>query len=109
MLMITYVWLFVLCYFGDQVTSAFENLHESIYMCDWHLFPLELKKYITPMLLLAHENVYMHGFYEFDCTLQVFEQVIPILLQIILVVSQKYAILYRLSTCRTNISQYYRI
>lgn len=58
------------------MTSAFEKLHKSIYLCDWQLFSLELQKYIQTMLIFAHENVYIHSFLDFDFTLRIFEQVI---------------------------------
>lgn len=76
MMTYSYTGLFLLCYYGDKVTSTFEDLRDFIYLSDWQLFPLEMQKYMPIMLMFAHEMVYMHAFAEIHCTLQTFEQVI---------------------------------
>lgn len=74
-LTLAYTGLFLFCYYGDQVTSAFEDLHDFIYLSNWHYFPLELQRYMPIILMVAHEMVYMHVFAEVHCTLQTFEEV----------------------------------
>lgn len=75
LLFVTYLWTFLICYLGNRVTAAFENLSLSIYMSNWQSFPLEVKKCIPQMLLLSQRPVYMRGFNNFHCTLPNFGRV----------------------------------
>lgn len=72
----TYLWIFGFCYFGEQVTSAFNDLHKTVYLCDWYSFPLKIRKFIPTILLNAQQPVHMRGFASFNCTLQTFKTVI---------------------------------
>lgn len=67
--------IFAFCYFGEKVTSAFDELHESINQCHWYLFPLEMKKYLTTILMISGKPVHMRAFASFNCTLHTFKLV----------------------------------
>lgn len=76
LLLSTYMWIFGFCYFGERVTSAFNDLHKTVYLCDWYSFPLKIRKYIPNILLSAQQPVHMHGFASLHCTLQTFKTVV---------------------------------
>ena len=70
-----YSWSLQFCYFGDKVTTAFDDLNETIYQCDWYLFPMEMRKYIPAILRMAQEPVQMHAFGTYHCTLETLKTV----------------------------------
>lgn len=68
-------WIYIFCHFGNKVTSAYQELNESIYLCDWHLFPMEIRKYLPILIMIVQKPIYMRGF-GFNCTLETFKTVI---------------------------------
>lgn len=53
--------VFAVCHFGENVSTAFGQLHESIYSIEWHSCPTELQKCIVPMLCFAQAPFYFDG------------------------------------------------
>lgn len=70
-----YFWTFIFCYSGEQVTTAFKNLRESLYISDWHSYPSEMRKGMFAMLVLSRQPVHMKGFLRFKCTMTTFDWV----------------------------------
>lgn len=70
-----YVVTFIFCYFGQKVTSAYEMIHDSMYLSDWNSYSMEIRKYMPIMLMLAKKPVWMQGFANSHCTLKTFQKV----------------------------------
>lgn len=61
-----------------MVTSAFLELDETVYAILWYNLPVELQKYLVPMLLSTQRPVIMKGVFALDCSRDTFKQVIII-------------------------------
>lgn len=68
-----FFWMFGFNFFGSRVTTAFEDLSESVYQCDWYLLPFDMRKHITTILAMAQKPVHMHVFAGYHCTLETFK------------------------------------
>lgn len=69
------MWLFIYCYFGDQMTSRFENIQSTLYLCEWYLLPIELEKSIPMILQSSKKCIYLQGFGSSSCTRETFKKV----------------------------------
>lgn len=69
------MWLFIYCYFGDQVTSRFSDITDTLYLCDWHLLPLHTQKNVPMMILAAQRFVHIKGFASSSCSRESFKKV----------------------------------
>lgn len=69
------MWLFIYCYFGDEVTSRFEGISDTLYLCNWYLLPLKLKKSIPMTIYGAKKLIYLQGFGSNSCTRETFKKV----------------------------------
>lgn len=67
--------LFTICYFGDEVTTHFDAVNESINQCAWYSFPLKIQKNMPMMIRLAQKPVYIGTFAEIHCTRETFKTV----------------------------------
>lgn len=70
------MWLFIYCYFGDQVTSQFNNIVDSFYSIDWYLLPLNIQKDLPLVIFAADSKVHIKGFGTTSCTRETFKKVI---------------------------------
>lgn len=69
------VWLYLICYFGDEVASHFRSISDSMYQSDWYLFSLEMKKSMIMVLAAAQKPVYICKFGQIHCTREIFKSV----------------------------------
>lgn len=77
-----YLWIFCICFFGERVTNAFEDLEHTVYQCDWYLFPREIQKFVPTIMINVQQPVNIRIFGKFNCTLRTFKQVISFYFQI---------------------------
>lgn len=75
------MWLFIYCYFGDEVTSRFDGIETKLYLCNWYLLPLPLEKCIPMIINSTHKPIYLQGFGSTSCTRESFKKVILIVEQ----------------------------
>ena len=61
------IYLSVLCLFGDEVNSKFDEIHNWIYYCNWLTFPYRIQKLIPTILIAAEKPVYIQGFMNVRC------------------------------------------
>lgn len=67
--------LFLLCNYGERVTTSYVTLNEQIYEKSWYLCPCEIQRYFIPVLLAAQQPVYLEGFARINCSLETFKRV----------------------------------
>lgn len=72
---LSYAHIYFFCIFGQRLSNNFENLNESVFMCEWYRFPVKSRKLINAMLLAAQYPVYIRGFGSSSCTLETFKEV----------------------------------
>lgn len=75
-LVILTIYLSVLCFFGDEVNTQYENIQNEIYDCDWLEYPLKVQKLIPTILIVAEKPVYIQGFMNVRCTRESIRKVI---------------------------------
>lgn len=63
------------CYFGDEVTTGFETINESIYQCSWVEFPLDKQKILTILMINSQKSVYIESCMNIRCTRDMFKKV----------------------------------
>lgn len=61
-------YIFVLCIFGDETTTKFEEIHLAIGKCKWNEFPIEIQKLLPLVLRVAQEPIYLGGYMNVRCT-----------------------------------------
>lgn len=66
--------VFAVCHFGENVSTALGKLHESIYNIEWYSCPLDIQKYMVPMLCFAEKPFYFDGVL-MDCSHVTFKRV----------------------------------
>lgn len=59
---------YLLCYFGENVTTALNNLDYSIYERSWYLYPLEFRQYVVVMMMAAQKPIYFEGVARLQCS-----------------------------------------
>lgn len=67
--------LFLLCYIGENVTTAYLDLNGKIFQISWYMCPLQVQKYIPFMMTHAQKEIYFKSFGSLDCTLDTFKRV----------------------------------
>lgn len=53
--------VFAVCHFGENVSTAIGKLHESIYNMMWLESPIELQRFLVTMLIFAEKPFYFDG------------------------------------------------
>lgn len=53
------IWLFLFCFFGDEVSVRFIEVNDAIYDCCWHQYPIELRQYFPFIMRSAQNPIYM--------------------------------------------------
>ncbi|XP_031622113.1 odorant receptor 94b-like [Contarinia nasturtii] len=72
----TYIDLFMVCYFGEELTTAFEELTNEIYRCEWNLFPNCVQRILPIVLQISQQPVQIKGFASFVCSRDTFKKVV---------------------------------
>lgn len=68
-------YIFVVCFFGDSVTTRFAEIGDTICECNWYEFPLNIQKMLLTMLIVAQKPVYIQGLRDTHCTLEFLKKV----------------------------------
>lgn len=67
--------IFFFCYFGQCLTTRYEELSIQIYCCDWHLFPMQAKKMLPVILNILNKTEVLQGFGNVFYTHEAFKKV----------------------------------
>lgn len=70
-----FVWIFIICDVGNEVTTHFSSIDDAIYECAWYKLPLNLKKYIPFMMMIAQKPIYIQSMGYIRCTRETFRMV----------------------------------
>lgn len=69
------MWLFIYCFFGDQVTNQFESLGPSLYQCNWYFLRLDFLTLLPFTILSTQKLIHVRGFGNSSCTRETFKKV----------------------------------
>lgn len=67
--------VFLICHIGENVSTAYEKVHGATYNISWHLWPVEMQKFMSPMLLIAEQPVYFQSIIAMNCSHESFQKV----------------------------------
>lgn len=67
--------LYVLCYFGTEITIKSTTIPFSIYNIRWYYLPLQQQKMIAAIIRQGQVPYKLDGFKIFSCSLETFAQV----------------------------------
>lgn len=63
------------CEFGERVSNAFEEIHDTITRFEWYMFPVEMQKLLPIMLIVAEHDVPVEVFGNLTCCREIFKKV----------------------------------
>lgn len=66
----------VVCNIGENVTISFDKINESIYDIAWYECPVNLQKYLIPMIMASEKPLHIHVFGKYECCRDTFKEVI---------------------------------
>lgn len=67
--------VFVACELGQRITNAFDEIGDHLYQCDWHLFPIEIRRLTVILLCVLQQSILIQCFGSIFCTREVFKKV----------------------------------
>lgn len=67
--------VFSLCHFGDSVSTSFDKLNDTLFECDWYLFPNKLQRSFLTTAIAAQKPISIKGFGNVTCTRHSFKEV----------------------------------
>lgn len=73
--------LFLYCEVGEMVTTEFRRLNTEIHQCDWHRYPLQLKRMLVVFMTNAQMPTIIRGFANTACTREMLMQVMKMTYQ----------------------------
>lgn len=68
-------WLFLLCFFGNEVTNRFIKFSNSVYDVEWYCYPPEIRNCFQLIILASQRPIYVQGYLNFNCSLELFTKV----------------------------------
>lgn len=73
------IWLplfYMLCNFGEDVTTTSRILDDTVYSMSWYLCPAEIQRYFLLTIMVTQKPLYIVGFARLNCTRETFKNVI---------------------------------
>lgn len=63
------------CEFGQRVSNAFDDAHDTITQFEWYAFPVERQQLLPVMMIVASQSVCIKGFGNLSCVRGMFQKV----------------------------------
>lgn len=67
--------MFLLCEYGQMVTTRFEKIDELVYQMDWHSFPDEIQRMLPTLINNTQQPIIISGFANVEYTRETFDSV----------------------------------
>lgn len=67
--------MFLFCNSGQEVSTAFEEINDEIYQCNWQEFPLKIQRMFPIIMIVAQGPVYIESTGSFVCNRETFNKV----------------------------------
>lgn len=58
----SFTFIFIICEFGENVCSAFDEINILFDEIDWYLFPIEIQRYLPTLFLVSQQPVLIQGY-----------------------------------------------
>lgn len=66
---------FLFCEFGENVTSHFNELHNTLCQTEWNLYPIDIQRLLPIIMMSTRKEIILEGFGGVQLTRQAFETV----------------------------------
>lgn len=73
--LMAYLQVFLFCFFGQRLSSNFDDLNDSFYDCEWYRFAVKSRKFLHAILLATQYPVRIRGFGRYSCTHDTYKRV----------------------------------
>ena len=67
--------MFLLCEYGQMVTTRFEDIDEAVYQSEWHSFPDKIQRILPTIINNTQQLVIISGFCDVEYTRETFDSV----------------------------------
>lgn len=67
--------LSLICLVGENVTTVYLELKDSIYNISWFMWPVRMQQYMVPMLMHADKPITFESFGSLNCSHDTFKKV----------------------------------
>lgn len=67
--------ILMICEIGENINKSFNEITSAINKLNWHLFPIEAKKMLPMIMIVAQKPVVFKGFGSTACVRETFKQV----------------------------------
>lgn len=67
--------MFLLCEYGQMVTTRFEDIDEAVYQSEWHSFPDKIQRILPTIINNTQQPVIISGFCDVEYTRETFDSV----------------------------------
>lgn len=67
--------MFLLCEYGQMVTTRFEDIDEAVYQSEWHSFPDKIQRILPTIINNTQQLVIISGFCDVQYTRETFDSV----------------------------------
>ncbi|XP_031634447.1 uncharacterized protein LOC116347847 [Contarinia nasturtii] len=71
----SFLLIFLFCYYGQEVSTAFEELDDEIYQCEWYEFSYKVQRIFPIMMIVAQETVNVESTGDFVCNRVTFNKI----------------------------------
>lgn len=67
--------VFIACELGQRINNAFDEIDSTIEQFDWYLFPIEVKRILPMIIVIAQQPIALECFGSIACSREIFEKV----------------------------------
>lgn len=69
------MFLYLICYFGDNVTERIEDVGTAAYQLAWYVLPVDKQRDLSMLIGASQNGVYIEGIACARCTREIFMRV----------------------------------
>lgn len=76
--MLIVVWLYIYCFFGDNITRKCGDVSEIAFDLNFFMYPVALQRYLILIMAVAQKPFYITGLQITRCSLESFKKVFSV-------------------------------
>lgn len=76
LVILTFMVLWIFCFYGGMVTEQFDSFKDHHCQCDWYLYPIEVQQSLVILLANAQKPAHIRGFGNVVCARDTFQKVV---------------------------------
>lgn len=71
----SFIQILMFCELGENVTSGFSALCDTIYFGDWYFYPMKIQRMLPTIMIVTEKPVELRGFGNIPCTREALRKV----------------------------------